>query len=203
MPNCAFVNEKDEIELPKLEIYYINVKKQDILFLTGDLQPIDERSCYELCHSLLEFFKEIKVSEVITLGGLGLEDVPKNPKVYCSGTDKKIISKYCTKEVLKGTDGVFGPIVGVAGVLIGLAREFEIPGIILLVETSSHPSLLGIKSAQQLISILKSHLKLTVDTKKLEKEIVEIETELKGKLKKQIVNEKIKPHKEESMNYIG
>lgn len=203
MPNCVFINEKDEVELPKLEIYHTNVKKQDILFLTGDLQPIDERSCYELCHSLLEFFKEIKVKEIITLGGLGLEDAPKSPKVYCSGTDKQIIAKYCTEGISKGTDGVFGPIVGIAGVLVGLAREFGIPGVVLLVETSNHPSLLGIKGSQQLITVLKSKLKLNLDTKKLDKEINEIETELKGKIKKQPEKEKTKPHKEESMNYIG
>jgi uncharacterized protein (TIGR00162 family) len=203
MPNCVFINENDEIELPKLEIYYVKIKKQDILFLTGDLQPIDEYSCYEICNNLLHFFKEINVKEIITLGGLGLEETPKDPNIFCSGTSKEIIKKYCLPNILKGTEGVFGPIIGIAGVLIGLGKEFNIPGVVLLVETSNHPSLLGIKGSQKLISVLKSKFKLNIDTKELEKEIIDIEKELKGKFLNKKLQEKPKHPKEESMNYIG
>ena len=47
-PHSVFVNEDNLIEMPKIELYYkkFNGKKRDLLLLTGDIQPIDEESCY-------------------------------------------------------------------------------------------------------------------------------------------------------------
>ena len=44
-PHMVFVNEKNLVEMPKLEIYYKQFndkKRQDLLILSGDIQPIDE-----------------------------------------------------------------------------------------------------------------------------------------------------------------
>ena len=67
MPHSVFVNEKNLVELPSLEIYYKKSKKQDILFLVGDIQPIDEESNYEFCDTVLDLFEKHKGKEIITL----------------------------------------------------------------------------------------------------------------------------------------
>jgi proteasome assembly chaperone (PAC2) family protein len=124
-PHSVFVNEENLVELPAIEIYYKKMKKgNDLLFLAGDVQPIDEVSCYEFSEKILDILQELGGKEVITLGGIGLQAVPKKPRVYCTGNMKSIIEKY-----KKGTNlnekiyGVVGPIVGVSGLLLGLAGQ--------------------------------------------------------------------------------
>ncbi|MCG2718821.1 MAG: PAC2 family protein, partial [Nanoarchaeota archaeon] len=41
-PHAVFVNEKNLVELPMIEIYHKKIKGNDMLFLVGDIQPIDE-----------------------------------------------------------------------------------------------------------------------------------------------------------------
>jgi proteasome assembly chaperone (PAC2) family protein len=127
MPHSVFVNEKNLAELPAIEIYYKSFntpKKRDLVLLAGDVQPIDEVSCYQLCADVLELLPKLKCSEIITLGGIGLQDVPKIPKVYCTGTSQKIIDDY-TKDTKANPKiyGVVGPIVGVTGVFLGLVSR--------------------------------------------------------------------------------
>ena len=63
LPNSVFVNDKNIVELPKIELYYAKGagKKQDLLFLAGDVQPIDEVSCYEFCAMVLDLLAEFGV----------------------------------------------------------------------------------------------------------------------------------------------
>ena len=57
-PHSVFVNSKNLVDMPRLEIYYKRLgkgnKKLDLLFLVGDIQPIDEESCYEFCDEVLK-----------------------------------------------------------------------------------------------------------------------------------------------------
>ncbi|MFC1753534.1 PAC2 family protein [Thermoproteota archaeon] len=181
LPNSVFVNEKNLVELPVIEIYYkkLNGKGHDLLILTGDVQPTFESSCYEFCEAVLDKFQEMDGAEIITLGGIGLSQIPKKPLVYCTGNDQKIIDRY-----RKGTKinnelyGVVGPIVGVSGLLLGMSAKRNIPAISLLAETLGHPAYLGIGGAKEIIKLLDKKLRLKINLKKLEKEIDELEEEL-------------------------
>ena len=46
LPHFVFVNEDNLVELPSIEVFYKNYKNRTILLLAGDIQPIDEYSCY-------------------------------------------------------------------------------------------------------------------------------------------------------------
>lgn len=178
-PHSVFVNENNLVELPSIEIYYKKIGKNELLFLAGDVQPIDEVSCYEFCEKIIDILKEMNGKEIITLGGIGLQNVPKTPKVYCTGNSKKTISKY-----VKGTKadnklhGIVGPIIGVSGLLLGLSEKKKIPAITLLAETFSHPMYLGIKGAREILKILNKKLELGIDIEDMDKEIKELETEM-------------------------
>ena len=93
-PNCVFVNEKGYVELPKVEIFHKKLRDNDLFLVSGDAQPGDEKSCYDFCEKLLDLFQTSRGKEVITLGGIGLKEIPKQPKVYCAGTDKETLQKY-------------------------------------------------------------------------------------------------------------
>lgn len=179
-PHSVFVNEQNLVELPKIEMFYKKFpgKKQDMLLLAGDIQPVDEVSSYEFSEKILDIFNEFGGSDVITLGGIGLSEIPKKPKLYCTGNNKKIIKKYKNGMVQDKLYGVVGPIVGVSGLLVGLSTNRKIDAISLLAETYGHPMYLGIKGARQILKLFNMKLKLNLDLNKLDKEIKEVEAEI-------------------------
>jgi proteasome assembly chaperone (PAC2) family protein len=152
-------------------------KKQDILFVAGDVQPIDEESSYSFCEKVLDIFHELGGKEIVTLGGIGLPNVPKKPKVYCTGNSKEIVKRYSIEGVESKLYGIVGPIIGVSGLLLGLAKRRKIDAVCLLAETYGHPMYLGIKGARELVRVLNEKLFIGIDLKELDKEINDIEEE--------------------------
>lgn len=181
LPHSVFVNENNLVELPSIELYYkkFKNKKKDLLLLAGDVQPIDEVSCYDFSDKILDLLKEFNGTEVITLGGIGLHIIPKKPKVYCTANSKDIIKRY-SNGVKFTTElyGVVGPIVGVSGLLVGLATEKKLDAISFLAETFGHPMYLGVKGAREILKILNKKLSLNLDLNDLDKEIVALEKEV-------------------------
>jgi len=201
-PNSVFVNEKNLIELPKIGLYYKNFKDRSIMFLAGDVQPTDEKSCYAFCEEILDQVEKYKAKEIITLGGIGLPENPKNPTVYTTGNDKSLIKKYKDKQISTNLYGFVGPIVGVSGVLLGLSAERKIPAISFLAETFGHPNHLGIKGAKEILSILNKNLNLDLDLKELDQEIKNMEEEVETE-KDFMKNLNQKFPQTQDTNYIG
>ncbi|HYD02678.1 MAG TPA: PAC2 family protein, partial [Alphaproteobacteria bacterium] len=79
LPNSVFVNEENLIDLPKLSLYYKKINNKDFLFLTGDVQPVDEQSSYDFTELVIQIFKEYKGDHILTTGGIGLSVVPEHP----------------------------------------------------------------------------------------------------------------------------
>jgi hypothetical protein len=200
LPHSVYVNEDNLVELPSIEIYFkrFNNGKRDLLLLAGDAQPNDEASCYEFCDTVLDAAQQFDCHEIVTLGGIALKQEPKNPQVYITGNDKNIVQAYS-----KGTKantklyGKVGPIIGVSGILLGLAKRRNVPAVSLLAETLGHPLYLGIGGAREIIKVIKKKLSISVDTELLDKEIEELENELGNK----IILPKRK--KQGDVNYIG
>ncbi len=182
-PHAVFINEDNLVELPRIEIYHKKIGSKDFLLLAGDIQPIDETSCYEFCESVLDLAAKYRVKEIVTIGGIGLQHIPQDPKVYCTSNNKNIIKKYQTKNLTNNIFGVVGPIIGVSGLLVGLAQQKDISAIALLAETFSHPTYLGIKGAREVLKILDEKHKLNLNLNKLDEEILEIEKGIKTKTK--------------------
>jgi uncharacterized protein (TIGR00162 family) len=210
-PHSVFVNEDNLVELPIVEVFYkrFNGKKPDLLLLGGDVQPIDEISSYEFSEKILDIVQKFDGNEVITLGGIGLNDIPKKPKVYCTGNNKKIVDKYKSSLVNNNLYGVVGPIIGVSGLLLGLAAKRNIEAISFLAETYGHPMYLGIKGAKEILRVLNSKLNLSIDINKLDKEIKDIEnqilkkTEQLSEVTKQIALKKLQKKLGRDVDYIG
>jgi len=181
--NCVFVNDEGVSELPKIEIYHKKRKEGDLFLVSGDMQPVDAKGCYEFCDSLLDLFQENGGKEIITLGGMGIDHTPKKARVYCAGSDKRLIDQYKIQNVKTGA-GVVGPIIGVSGLLVGLGKDRGLEGVTMLVETYGHPTYLGIKEARELLRILNSKLKLGLNMHDLDKEVKLIEEEIKDKFEK-------------------
>lgn len=201
MPNSVFVNDEGLVELPNLMIYYKKrIGKRDILFLSGDVQPVDEVSSYEFSELILDVLEKFNGREVVTLGGIGLKEIKENPVIYITGTDTKIINKWKRGTKINAEIyGVVGPIIGVTGLLVGLAGKRGLSGISLLVETLAHPLYLGINGSKKIINLLNKKLELKVNIKKLDKEIKELKQEIEHK-SAEIKEVQIKQRK---ISYIG
>jgi len=208
-PHSVFVNEDNLVELPTVGIYYKKRKTRDLLFLAGDVQPVDEVSSYEFSEKMLDIFHELDGKELITIGGIGLAEAPKNPRVYGTATSKRMLEGYKMPALQTKLYGVVGPIVGVSGLLVGLAKGRGMDAIALLAETYGHPMYIGIKGAREVLKILNEKLKLGTDLKKLDKEIAEIEAEVVkrsgelNEISKQMVLRKLKGKGHKETSYIG
>ena len=206
LPHCVFVNEQNMVELPSIDIYGKDVGNKTVLMLAGDIQPMSENSCYEFCNSILDTFQKDKLQEIITLGGIALPKIPTKPKVHTTGNTKKIINKYQTNGIDKNLNGFVGPIIGVSGLLPGLAGKRKIPSAALLAETFGHPNYLGIKGAKELLKVLDKELKLKLKISVLTDEMEYVEKELKGtqKIKKAIaMGSSAEASAKFSTDYIG
>ena len=157
------------------------MEKQDIMFVAGDIQPLNEEACYNFCNIVLDIFEKYKGKEIITMGGIGMPKIPRNPIVYCTANNQDVIKRYKTKNLDEKIFGVVGPIIGVTGLLVGLAGKKNIPAIALLAQTFGHPNYLGIKGSREILNILNKKLNLNLELDKLDKEIQDIEKEIRTK----------------------
>jgi uncharacterized protein (TIGR00162 family) len=184
-PHSVFINEDNLVELPTIEIYYkrFKNKKKDLLLLAGDVQPIDEQSCYEFSNKVLDIAKEFECSEIITLGGIAMKIEPKKPTVFCTGNNKELINAYkkSMKNINNNLYGTIGPIIGVSGVLLGLAGKKNIKAVSLLAETYGHPMYLGIKGTKEILKVLDKRFNLKLNLKAIDKEIEGIDGEISQK----------------------
>jgi len=202
LPNYVFVNEQNMVELPSIAVYHKKIKNRSIFIVAGDAQPADEASCHEFCNQILKICKKHNCKEIITLGGIGLKVEPKKPKIFCAANDKRVLEKY-----MKGKNrinGIIGPIIGVSGLLVGLAAQKRIPAVNILAETYGHPNYMGLKGAKELLNILENKLKLGLNLKKLNKELNNALTQ-EEEHSLDIIDEfdLVEEYEEEDLNYIG
>jgi len=203
LPNSVFVNSKNLVQLPSIDLFHVVIKNKDFLFLTGDAQPSTERASYELSETIISFLDGLATKEIITLGGIGLEEIPDKPKVFVTGNNKSLIKELSVVGANKKIFGIVGPIVGVSGLLLGLTK---IPAGALLVETFAHPMYIGLKEAKELMKVISKKYSFKIDYKDLDEEISLVEEELETSKTKNDKNKKVRYGKtrlNKDLHYIG
>ncbi len=170
-PNLVFISENNLVEMPAIKIHLHKKKGGDILLMSGDIQPVDERSSYEFAYQMVDLMKKLGCKEIVTLGGIGRPGPVKDPKVYITATDQKTLKKYESKKVNSKIGGVVSNIFGATGLLLGAAQVKGLQGAAFLVDTFGHPLHLGISEAKSLVDVLNGAFKLDIDLKKLDKDI--------------------------------
>jgi len=205
LPNSVFVQEDNMIDLPRIEIRHKRKGKSDFLFLVGDVQPMKEEDSYSLANAVLESVIKLGCKEIVTLGGIGLQDPPKKPRIYCTGNDKKFVDEFVKLGANNKLHGVVGPIMGISGLLLGLSKEKKIRAACLLAETYAHPMHLGLREAKELMMILEKKYKLGLDMSKVENDIAKLEKQLKPMARQQemLDEEKMMGKGHQDTSYIG
>jgi len=204
LPHSVYVNEQNLIELPKIGLYHLKAKTRDILIIAGDVQPMNELSCYTFCDTVLHELGNRGLREIITFGGIGLRAEPPAPRLFCTGTEQSHVAALAkTTGASQKIYGVVGPIIGVSGVLLGLAQEKGILGAALLAETLSHPLYLGTAGAQALIVGINAYtgLKLPAEAVSADQQQESLVVDEEGPAKKLVPPKKNQPASD--TNYIG
>jgi len=118
-----------------------------------------------------------------------------------TGNNKEIIKRY---NQAKRLNGLVGPIVGVSGLLVGLANNVKIPAINIMAETLGHPNYMGIRGAKEILYVLENKLNLGLNLKRLNREIKDLQDGL-SQLEdiEGIIPENIKEEKEFDKSYLG
>ncbi len=205
-PHSVFVNEDNLVELPKITLL-LKRGKRDILLLAGDVQPTDEQASYSFSEAVLDVVEKMGCKEIVTLGGIGLPQVPSDPKVFITGNDKAVVAKNAKASgANRKLYGVVGPIIGASGLLLGLAKKRNIAASCYLAETFGHPMYLGMRGSKAIVECLNKSHGLGVSLEQLDKEVVEVERETEeGEPPKKSKYRKItdQMNQPSETNYIG
>ena len=107
-PHSVFVNEENLVELPLVQIFYKKLKNKELMILAGDVQPLDERNCYEFCQEILEIFKKHKEhypGQHIPVDIVAANNAKKNHiEVFCiGGKNRKNLDALLSQKPWKGT----------------------------------------------------------------------------------------------------
>ncbi len=171
-PYFVLVNKKGNVRLLRGAFYYFkNPNGNDLILFTGDSQSQTIEGQYEIADQILAFSEKHNVKTIATIGGYRMEPKEK-PKVFIAATSKEVLDKAIQSGATLSTSG--SPIVGTAGLILGLAKFKKISALCLLGETRGYlPDPLAAKSV---LEVLKSTFNFDLDLTGLNEEIARAET---------------------------
>jgi uncharacterized protein len=172
-PYFVLVNKKGNVRLLRGAFYYYKNPNgpNDIILFTGDSQSQTIEGQYEIADQILAFSEKYNIKTIATIGGYRMEPKEK-PKVFIAATSQEILDKALQAGATLSTSG--SPIVGTAGLILGLARFKKINALCLLGETRGYlPDPLAAKSV---LEVLKSTFNFDLDLTGLNEEIARAET---------------------------
>ena len=203
-PYHVIVNKKGSARLLRGEFYFWKNEtgENDFIFLVGDSQPQTIEGQFEVANSILDFVEKKKVKTIVTIGGYRNE-VEGTPNVVAISTSSVLFEKALKAKALSSEAGT--PIVGTAGLLLGLAKFRKMDAVCLLGETRGY--LPDPKSAKSVIDVLQKLIDVTADLKGLDEEI-ERSKEILGRMRdieKRRVKymQKMRRVEEERITYIS
>ncbi|MBS7605729.1 MAG: proteasome assembly chaperone family protein [Candidatus Bathyarchaeia archaeon] len=205
-PHFAYfvlVNKEGTITLLKNEFYYWKneYEENDLILLTGDSQAQTVEGQYEVAETILEYAKKKNTEMIISVGGYR-KDVVGTPQVFASATDPDVLKRALEAGSLSSPPR--SPIVGAAGLLIGLAKFKGMSGICLLSETPGYMP--DPKAAKSALAVIARILNLKLDLAALDREIekiAKIEEELRRMEEHRAIEEEVVRGGRDRISYIG
>lgn len=172
-PYFVLVNKKGNVRLLRGTFYLWENKKgqNDLVLFTGDSQSQTIEGQYEIADRMIDFSQKYNVKTIVTIGGYRMETKEK-PNVFAAAIDQELLDKALEAGAALSNSG--SPIVGTAGLILGLARFKKISALCLLGETRGYlPDPLA---ARSVLEVLKSTFDFDLDLNGLNEEIAKAET---------------------------
>jgi len=203
-PYFVLVGKKGSVRLLSGAFYYWKDKngRNDLVLFTGDSQAQTIEGQYEISDGLLGFAEKHNVRMIITIGGYRIETKGK-PKVFAAATNKQLLDKSLQAGAVISPAG--SPIVGTAGLVLGMAHFKNIEALCLLSETRGY--LPDPEAAKSVLEILRSMFGFDVNLDGLNEEIVKAEkmvTRLqKIEEKRELQAEETRKEEDKKISYIS
>lgn len=182
------------------ELYWARLDGKDIIILVGDVQPVSSEGHYELAECILGLAEKMGVKQIFTLGGYATGKYSETrPQVIGVG-DSKLLRGIKARgiPVERGS----GPIIGTAGLLLGLGQLRGIQGVCFLGET--HGIVVDHRAAQAVLEVLADTLGIKFNMTNLEQR-AKMTKEIISKIRREVElrERKKKQREEEESWYIG
>ncbi|MHA1648879.1 MAG: PAC2 family protein [Candidatus Helarchaeota archaeon] len=167
-PSHIIIGEDGQILTPCVMIYYLKEVKNgnlELFFVTGDTQPNSVIGTNILSEKIVQLLVECGVKLIISLAATPVISPKKNPKVYLTFSSPSLFQEFLDAGVKNKF--VKGTITGMNGVIPGIAKSYNIGGVVLLSET--FPQFVrDMNASVSLIKVLNNYLGLNVDVSDLE-----------------------------------
>jgi len=203
-PYYVLVNKKGSVRLLRLEFFSCKnpVGENDLVFLVGDSQAQTIEGQYEVTNAILEYAVKLGVRTIVTIGGYR-QEADKAPRVVAVSTSPGLLEKALQAEAVASPSG--NPIVGTAGLLLGLAKFKKVDALCLLGETRGY--LPDPVAAKSILEVLEKMLGLKVDYGAMEAQIEkskEIATKMREiEERREKYSQKMRRTEEERITYIS
>jgi len=203
-PYYVLVNKKGSVRLLRCEFFFWKnpAGDGDLVFLVGDSQAQTIEGQYEVTDVILEYVGKLGVKEVVTIGGYR-QEAEEAPHVIAVSTKSELLERALGAKAVASPPG--NPIVGTAGLLLGLARFRGIDALCLLGETRGYlPDPLA---ARSVVEVLERLFGLKVDYGGLDVQ-VEKAREIAGRMReveerRERYSQKMRRSEEERITYIS
>lgn len=201
-PYFVLVSKKGNVRLLRGTFYFWKNKTNDLILFTGDSQAQTIEGQYEISNSILGFASKFNVQTIITIGGYRMEASDK-PKVVAAATNEELLAKALKAGAEISPAG--SPIVGTAGLILGLSHFKKIEALCLLGETRGY--LPDPRSAKSILEVLQTLLGFEINQAELDEEIAKADkmvTRLqKLEEKRTLEAEETKKEEDKKVTYIS
>jgi len=203
-PYYVLVNKKGSVRLLRCEFFSCKNPggDTDFVFLVGDSQAQTIEGQYEVTDAILEYAAKLGVKTIITIGGFR-QEAEKAPQVVAVSTQSELLGRAVSAKAVASPAG--NPIVGTAGLLLGLAKFKGIDALCLLGETRGY--LPDPVAARSVIEVLEGMFGLKVDYGGLDAQ-VEKSREISSRMReiearREKYSQKMRRSEEERTTYIS
>jgi uncharacterized protein (TIGR00162 family) len=203
-PYFVLVNKKGSVRLLRGTFYFLRNQTEgnDLILFTGDSQAQTIEGQYEISDCILDFATLHNVKMIVTVGGYRME-VKDKPKVIAAATNEEVLNEALQARAVLSSMG--NPIVGTAGLILGLSRFKKIDALCLLGETRGY--LPDPKAAKSVLEVLKTMLSLNIDLAGLNEEIEKADKMItrlqKIEEKRALQAEEIRKEEDKRITYIS
>jgi proteasome assembly chaperone (PAC2) family protein len=167
-PSHILINEDGTILTPCVNIYHlkgVNNGDLELFLVTGDTQPNTVVGTNSLSDRIVKMLVERGVELIISLAATPVIAPRKDPKVFLTFSSDSLFQKFMDAGVKNKF--VKGTITGMNGVMPGIAKSYNIGGVVLLSET--YPQFVrDMNASAALIQVLNNYLEMNVDVTELE-----------------------------------
>jgi len=131
LPDYVSSDRSGVCQLPHLDFYCCYNGNLDLILLCGSDIPAydDPEASYDLCDRILEFVRPFSCYRILAISGYPTSNQSSLGRIFVAATSTALVKQYQAK----GASRFVGKkIVGMAGILLGLAKTRRMPSVAIL-----------------------------------------------------------------------